>query len=58
MKEVTVSDATDTPVEFTGLKTDHGIFVLVDQEPNGFGWPKGVQFSDSLKLLGNGKYGA
>lgn len=53
---VTVSD--ENGVTFDAIKTEHGVFALVDQEPNGFGQPKGVQFLGDLKELRPGVYGA
>lgn len=63
-EEITVSDATDTPVKFRAFVThsnDDGTkdgFALVDRE-SGFGWPKGVvQFFENFKNLGDSTFGA
>lgn len=57
--KVVVTDANDPPVKFDGRKSRNGgIWVAVDKE-SGFGWPVGVvQYTNALKELPSGEYGA
>lgn len=63
---VEVSDETSEPVVFTGLTledsddaegTEVDVATFVTGE-SGFGWSSGETVIETLKLLGDGKYGA